>query len=126
MKKISFVLSLVLTTASVASAAPAGYVDPIKFDGSEEQKTQVINYIKANVHKTYCEGIGQCSASTLRMMEKEELQNFKFLAKEARNHEKEFRQVYKEYCQGIGQCGYSTLKMMYVQEVESSSKELTW
>ena len=125
MKKI-FVTFFALITLSAAIAASDEYLDPLTFTGTEEQKTQVINYIKKNVYNEYCKGIGQCSASTLRMMEKADLDSFKYLASEAKKHEKEYRQVYKDYCQGIGQCGYTTLKTMFVHEVESASKELTW
>lgn len=107
-------------------AAPDGYVDPITFDGSDAQKTQVINFIKKNVDTAYCKGLGQCSATLLRMMEEAQLKSFKNLAKTAREHQKEYKQVYKDYCVGIGQCDYSTLEMMFKEEVKNASKQLTW
>ena len=89
-------------------------------------KTQVINFIKKNVDTAYCKGLGQCSATLLRMMEEAQLKSFKNLAKTAREHQKEYKQVYKDYCVGIGQCDYSTLEMMFKEEVKNASKQLTW
>lgn len=125
MKKLILTVSLSVLS-SFAFSAPAGYVDPVSFDGSDSQKGQVIKYIKANVYKDYCKQLGQCSATMLRMMEEEELKSFKFLAAETKKHEKEYRQVYKDYCETINMCNYGTLKMMFNKEVESASKELTW
>ena len=124
MRKLLFA-ALFAISASVI-AAPSGWVDPIKFDGSDAMKTQVIEFIKKDVHKQYCEGLEQCSASMLRMMEQSNLDDFKYLAKNAKSNEPAFRQVYKDYCEGLGQCGYSMLKMMYVEEDKNSKKELTW
>jgi len=68
--KTSFaLLAGCLVFSSTVFAAPDGYVDPIKLDGSDAQKTQVINFIKKNVDTAYCKGLGQCSATLLRMME---------------------------------------------------------
>ena len=124
MKRLALVITL--TVPVLAMAAPHGWVNPLKFDGSDAMKTQVIEFIKKNVHKEYCEGIGQCSASVLRMMEQANLEDFKYLVQNAKSNETAFRQVYKDYCAGIGQCGYSTLKMMFVEENKNSKKELTW
>lgn len=125
--KTSFaLLAACLVFSSTVFAAPDGYVDPITFDGSDAQKTQVINFIKKNVDTAYCKGLGQCSATLLRMMEEAQLKSFKNLAKTAREHQKEYKQVYKDYCVGIGQCDYSTLEMMFKEEVKNASKQLTW
>lgn len=121
----AFIFSL-LFAAGYAMAAPAGWVDPLKFDGSDAMKAQVIEFIKKNVYQDYCEDLGQCSASVLRMMEQADLDDFKFLTQNAKKNEKAFRQVYKDYCLGIGQCSYSFLKMMFVEEDANSNKELTW
>lgn len=125
MRKTLFFLAFTLFL-NQAAAAPEGYVDPIKFQETEEEKAQVIEFIKKNVDQTYCKGLGQCSATMLRMMEEAQLKAFKQLAKDAKEHPKQFKQVYKDYCIGIGQCDYSTLSMMFNKEVESSAKQLTW
>lgn len=124
MKK--FIISVSLAIPVLAMAAPAGWINPLMFDGSDAMKAQVVDFIKKNVYHEYCEGIGQCSASTLRMMEKANLDDFKFLAQNAKKNEKAFKQVYKDYCLGIGQCSYSSLKMMFVEEDKNSNTELTW
>lgn len=51
------------------------------FDGSEAQKTMVINYITKNVYKQYCTGINMCQESMLRRMEQKDLDAFKLLTK---------------------------------------------
>ena len=54
--KTSFaLLAGCLVFSSTVFAAPDGYVDPITFDGSDAQKTQVINFIKKHSQADYNE-----------------------------------------------------------------------
>ncbi|MGP4129479.1 hypothetical protein OJE16_06745 [Pantoea tagorei] len=66
--------ALLLTSA----AANAGFVHPLDFDGSEAQKKEVISYIQKRVKADYCDGqLDMCQPTTLRMMEKQNLNAFK-------------------------------------------------
>jgi hypothetical protein len=56
------------------------FVHPLDFKGTDVEKEKVIEYIKKDVEDTYS-AIGMDDPSTLRMMEKEELESFKQLTK---------------------------------------------
>ena len=121
----SVLLSALLFLAAAVQAAPSTYVDPLSFDGSDAQKAAVLSHIEKIVHKEYCEGLGQCSPTTLRVMEEEELRAFKALASRDIDR-KLFGIVYKDFCVAIGDCAYSTLAMMYRMEQRASEKKLQW
>ena len=63
------------------------------------------------------------NASTLRMMEKENLNAFKELLK-AKN-KSILKRVEKTYCD-IGMCNYSTILMMYKEESKAANQSLEW
>jgi hypothetical protein len=69
MKK--WLLALIFFNSAICSAATI--LNPMDFDGSEVQKKQVIESITATVKKDYCDKIDMCQESTLRMMEKQNL-----------------------------------------------------
>jgi hypothetical protein len=104
----------------------ADFIHPMDFDGSEKQKKRVVEIIKDRVKKDYCEGvIDMCQATTLRMMEKQNLAAFKQASK-AKNRNIMDR-VIKDYCLGaIDMCNYTTIMMMYKQNLQASQKELNW
>lgn len=67
MLKKTILLSILFSTA-----AQAKFIHPMDFDGSDAQKQEVIEYIKDNVKKDYCNsGIDMCSYSTILMMYEE-------------------------------------------------------
>ena len=117
--------ALLVSLAFTADAAPAGWIDPIKFDGSPAQKQAVLNFIRTSVRHEYCAILGQCSHTSLRMHEEEELRAFKKLAA-PKTDKTIFRQVYKDYCTDIGDCSYATLELMYRIEVDTAEKTLEW
>ena len=121
LNKISKLLIIALFVFP-SSAFSAGLVHPLDFSGSEKEKQQVIEYIKANVKKTYTD-IGMGDPATLRMMENKELESFKQLTKVT--NRKMLDSVIKTYCE-IGMCNYSTLSMMYNKQLEASQKKLEW
>lgn len=102
----------------------AKFVSPLAFDGSYAQKEEVIQFIKSNVHKIYCEDAPDaCGDSTLRVMEKYELVSFK-QATEATD-KKIMQQVIDTYCKGKSEmCSYSTVVMMYRQNLKASPQKL--
>ncbi|EHE5993974.1 hypothetical protein JMS34_002846 [Salmonella enterica] len=104
----------------------AKFINPMDFDGSEAQKNEVIEYIKAQVHKDYCESqIDMCRDTTLRMMERENLEAFK-RATQAKD-KKIMNQVIKDYClSGVDMCNYSTIDMMYKENLKASKQNLEW
>lgn len=104
----------------------AKFINPMEFDGSEAQKNEVIQYIKDRVHKDYCEGaLDMCQESTLRMMERENLDAFK-QATQAKD-KKIMDKVIKDYCHSaLDMCNYSTINMMYNENMKASKESLQW
>ena len=119
---------LSLFSLFIASASPAfaGFVHPMDFDGSEGQKAEVIQFIKSQVRKEYCDGaINMCQATTLRMMEQQNLNAFK-QATRATNRKIMDRAI-QDYCHGpINMCNYQTIMMMYQQNLNASKQQLNW
>lgn len=114
---------VILLMCSISfSAFSADFVHPKKFSGSEQDKAEVVSYIKANVKETYTK-IGMGDPSTLRMMEKEELSSFKQLTQV--NNVGLLDNVITTYC-GLGMCNYNTLLMMYNEQNKAASQELEW
>jgi len=120
MKKLLFILTLF----SSFSCTAATILNPMDFDGSEAQKQQVIDSITATVRKDYCEKIEMCQESTLRMMEKKNLDSFKEATKAT--DRKIMNAVIHDYGEKIDMCNYSTIWMMYKKNFEAKNKSLTW
>lgn len=122
MKKSTILfLSCLLTSYS----AFADFIHPMDFD-SKTQKSRVIKIIKDRVRKDYCEGpIDMCQDTTLRMMEKENLEAFK-KASQAKNR-KVMDRVIKDYCSsGLDMCSYYNIWMMYEENLKASEDSLEW
>ena len=122
MKKLCLAAGLLM----ISSNSMAEFIHPMDFDGSEAQKQEVIEYIKAKVRKDYCDsGKDMCQNSPLRMMESENLSAFK-LATKATNREVMDR-VIKDYCEsGIDMCNYQNILMMYKENEKAGKEELSW
>lgn len=107
-------------------SAMAGFIHPMDFDGSEAQKQQVIQYIKDRVKHDYCDGqLDMCQATTLRMMEQQNLDSFK-KASQAKERAIMDRAI-KDYCHGgIDMCSYDTIWMMYQENLKASNEDLSW
>ncbi|MGS0828213.1 hypothetical protein ACVBIO_20720 [Shewanella sp. 0m-8] len=121
MKKVLFIL-----LAIMPSHVFADFIHPMEFDGSDAQKKRVIEIVKARVKKDYCEGpIDMCQDTTLRMMERQNLDAFKQAT--AATNRKIMDRVIKDYCAGaVDMCNYSTIMMMYTQNLQASQKKLSW
>lgn len=106
--------------------AMAGFVHPMDFNGSEAQKNEVIGYIKDRVKHEYCNSqLDMCQETTLRMMERQNLEAFKVGTK-ATNRTVMDR-VIKDYCNStLDMCSYVTIIMMYKKNVEASGQSLSW
>jgi hypothetical protein len=102
------------------------FIHPMDFDGSEEQKNNVIEIIKAQVKKDYCDGaVDMCQDTTLRRVEANNLEAFKE-ATHAKDR-KIMDRVIKDYCQGaVAMCSYSTIWRVYQSNLEASQKKLGW
>ena len=120
MKK--WLLALIFFNSVICSATTI--LNPMDFDGSEAQKKQVIEFITATVKKDYCEKIDMCQESTLRMMEKQNLDAFKEATKAT--DRKIMNAVIHDYCEKIDMCNYGTIWMMYKKDLEASHKALAW
>jgi hypothetical protein len=104
----------------------ADFIHPMDFDGSDEQKQRVIEIIKKQVKKDYCEsGLDMCQETTLRMMEEENLNAFK-KATQAKNR-KIMDRVIRDYCNNmLNMCSYANIWMMYEENLKASKKSLSW
>lgn len=104
----------------------ADFVHPMDFDGSQAQKDEVIEYIRAHVQADYCnDDLNMCQPSVLRMMEKENLDAFKKLTKVADRNI--IDGIIDSYCNsGLDMCNYSTILMMYKENFKASRETLEW
>lgn len=100
------------------------YISPIGFEMNDFNKNRVIAFIKSDVKKTYAE-IGMDDPSTLRMMEKENLNAFKELLSLRFKNITLLKRVESTYCD-IGMCNYNTILMMYKEQLKATSEELEW
>lgn len=100
----------------------SGFIHPLDFKGTEEEKQQVVSYIKARTKKEM-EMTGLDSNSIARAMEQEQLESFKVLteAKDRKILDSVISQL-----KMIDMINYSTMKAMYDDELEASQEELTW
>ena len=110
---------LLLLLVSMNSFA-SGLIHPLDFKGTEGERAKVIEQIKIDVKKTYSQ-IGMGDPSTLRMMEKEELNSFKTLTK--LSNRKILDSVISQYFR-LGMCNYNTILMMYNEQRKASKEEL--
>ena len=92
------------------------------FKNTDEQKQQVINYIKVQTKKSL-EMIDSYNNILAREMEQQELNSFKALtqAKDRQVMDNLIKQL-----KSINSLNYILLKEMYDQEMMASSQELTW
>lgn len=107
-----------------APLANAGFVHPMDFDGSDAQKNEVMEYIKARVKKEYCGMVDMCQPTMLRMMEQQNLDAFK-QATQAKNRAIMDR-VIRDYCGAVDMCNYQNIFMMYQQNVQAAENKLQW
>lgn len=100
----------------------AAFLHPMDFENTEEQKQQVIKYIKVQTKKTL-ETINSYNNILAREMEQQELNSFKALtkAKDRETMDNIIRQL-----NSINSLNYIMLKEMYDQEMMASNQELTW
>jgi hypothetical protein len=133
MKKFTILMSLfcftIISGQAFAGLGNQNIFNPMEFTGTEAQKTKVIEGIQRNVHNTYCVGMNMCSASTLRMMENAEIEDFKYLVPIRGFNDASkniFNRVVQTYCVDIDMCSYGTIKMMYDSEIEASKQTLTF
>lgn len=119
MKKL-FLLSIILLSG--VSVFAQSFVSPINFVDTDANKQKVIAFIEHQV-KTDLSAIGMDDASTLRMMEQENLDAFKELT--TVTNISILERVIKTYCE-IGMCNYSTILMMYNEENKASNSKLRW
>ena len=105
---------------------PGGFVYPLNFVDTPKNREKVIQYIEYVVKQQYCDNpmlSSLCNPSNLRMMEKENLKDFKYLTK-AKNVSA-LNQAVDNYC-SIGMCDYKTIKTMYDQYNHASGDKLRW
>lgn len=119
MKKIFLTLVATFLASNLFSQS---FVSPIDFVENESNKERVINFIKKQVKEDYS-AIGMGDPSTLRMMEKENLDAFKKLTRITNTGL--LKKVIRTYCD-IGMCNYSTIFMMYKEQNKASKESLKW
>lgn len=119
MNKVVFLIAILLSPVAFA-----GFVHPLDFDGSDEQKKEVIQYIQNRVKKEYCGVVDMCQDTMLRMMEEKNLTAFKYLT--AAQNRDVLDYVIKAYCSTVDMCNYQMLRMMYDQNLQASKRKLEW
>ncbi len=119
MKKILLFINFILI--SLVSNAQT-FVSPIGFIDDESNRQKVLEYIRKDVKEKYSK-IGMDDATTLRMMEKENLKAFKELTKASDTNL--LKKVIDKYCE-IGMCDYSTIFMMYKEEKKANNSTTEW
>ena len=104
----------------------ADFIHPMDFTGSDKEKSEVLHYVKERVKHDYCNsGLDMCQETTLRMMEKQNLNAFKKASKAT--DRKIMDKVIIDYCQsGLDMCSYQTISMMYDQNYNASKQETQW
>lgn len=98
------------------------FVSPIGFIDVESNRKKVLDYIRMDVKEKYAK-IGMDDATTLRMMEKENLKSFKELAKVSDTNL--LKKVIDKYCE-IDMCDYVTILMMFKEEKKAKSSTTEW
>jgi hypothetical protein len=123
MKALLAVITLIIPLHAFADAK---FIHPMDFNGSEQQKKNVIEIIKNRVNADYCQGaIDMCQPTTLRMMETQNLKAFKEASRA--NNRSIMDSVINDYCYGsIDMCNYTTILMMYKQNLTASKEKLAW
>jgi hypothetical protein len=124
---IALLVSLVAFSANAKDLGQRNIVDPLYYTGTESEKVLVIAGIERNMHYQYCVAIDMCTNSTLRMMEQQELDAFKYLLgiRDLTDNSKSlYKSIVNTYCVDIDMCTYGTIKMMYNQEVDKSNQKL--
>ena len=112
-----------LTTS--AAFAESKFIHPHDFKGTKEEQQAVTSYIKEKVKKDYS-AIGMDDPLTLRLMEKQNLDAFKKLVKDAKDKQI-LDLVIEKYCDSmLDMCNYSTIWLMYNQQNSASKQELEW
>lgn len=109
MKKISLII---LLSMSVVMAQPEGFVNPLNYDHSEQQKAKVIQYIKeGNLHK-YCDDEEACHPSVLQLAQSDNVTAFLELSK---IQNKEYlNKLIEENCNSeFFKCSYEDLLKVY-------------
>lgn len=122
MPKKTICLTLILFLLSSVTVFAANFFHPAEFTGTEADKKQVLAFIEQDVKERYSK-IGMGDPSTLRMMEKNELDAFKQLTK-VTNREL-LDNVIKQYC-NIGMCNYDTILMMFNEQNKAANEKLSW
>jgi hypothetical protein len=98
------------------------FVHPLDFKDTKIEREKVISYIISNVKET-CSRLEIDDPATLRIMEKQELEDFKKLTK-AQNR-KLLDKIIEKFC-GMEVCIYSTILIAYNQELSASKEKLEW
>jgi len=124
MMRIFGVLVLLVLWGFPTLVLSADFVHPLDFKGTQAEKDKVVAYIKETVLASLSK-LGMDNPSTLRMMEKNELEGFKKLTKVSEKNRKLLDAVIKQVC-GIGMCQYDTIFMMFNQELSASKESLSF
>lgn len=103
----------------------AEFVSPLTFDGSNEQKQQVIRYIEKRVEKQM-KLFGDSASPTMKsLLEEQSLTSFKKMLDVI--DKVLLKEVIKRNCKSaIDLCDYTTIEMLYEQDLESKNKKLKW
>lgn len=102
------ILFLILLYSALVQAE---FIHPMDYDGSQEQKKAVKQFIKQQVQHDYCQELNICNASALRKMEKK---NFRAFMKATHATDRKVMDEAIDHCMHyMDMCEYSIIELKY-------------
>ncbi|MBI0165146.1 hypothetical protein BGI15_02845 [Snodgrassella alvi] len=102
------ILFLILLYSALVQAE---FIHPMDYDGSQEQKKAVKQFIKQQVQHDYCQELNICNASALRKMEKK---NFRAFMKTTHATDRKVMDEAIDHCMHyMDMCEYSIIELKY-------------
>lgn len=110
---MKIIIFTILYISMLAFSQPRGFIHPLKYDGSEEQKMKLIEYIDNSVFRSHCDGSHDNCHSMIMDFDKEE--NYRaFMELTKVSNAPYLEKVIKEYCGlGLFQCSYENILHAY-------------
>ncbi len=114
MKNLTLMMTLFL---SFAFSQPQGFVNPLEFDNTDQQRQKVISYIKNGTLHKYCDSEDDaCHPNVLQLAQADSLTAFLELS--AIQNKEYLNSLIEEYCNSeFFQCSYENLLKVYEENL---------
>lgn len=116
------VLFILLGALILTAAKAEAFINPLDFKGTEQEKAQVVQHIKADVQVRYARFV-KGDPSMARLMEEDELNSFKALTMV------EDRELLKDVMAKYARVGFDSYTMiltLYQDNLKSKKQSLSW